>query len=144
VIQTCFAGACLPKDKLKKEDYVYPALNLSYQFGVFISRSSLRLFRFPWVQILTLIQMDFFILWFCQVFFYWMGFPVLVPVMLCVGLCGGCSYVNVFDLIMNHPELSAREREMGASWNAFFMTFGIVNATLFGWICEQTFLKGKT
>ena len=141
VIQSGFAALCFEQKRSKKYFYMFQLLNLMYQFGVFLSRSSLSLFQFPKVWILTLIQYFFFIGWFMQAYFHWMPMGVAVGAMLLVGLCGGCSYVNVFHLIMNMEGLTKKERELGTSWNAFFISFGIVWASLFTYLAQQTFLK---
>lgn len=141
VIQTGFADCSLTHDEYQKRKYIFSLLNLMYQIGVFVSRSSLSFFKFPHVGVLTLCQMGFFILWLVQSFYHFMPFGVLVPAMILVGLFGGCSYVNVFHLIMNVPCLKAKEKEMSTSWNAFFISFGIVWASLFTFLAQQTFLK---
>ena len=122
---------------------MFPLLNLMYQIGVFISRSSLALFKFPWVGILTFGQLIFFIIWFFQPFYHYMSISILLSSMICVGLFGGCSYVNSFNLIMNDPSLNSKQKEMVTSWNAFFISVCITLSTLFTLFAEKTFLAGK-
>ena len=142
VIQNAFVH-CAQDPKKKFKNYHYSLLNLMYQVGVFISRSSLALFKFPWVGWLTLFQLCFFAMWATQPFFYWMPFAVEIIFMICVGLFGGCSYVNSFNLIMNDPHLRTKEKEMVTSWNAFIISLFIVLSTLFTFLSEQTFLEDK-
>ena len=141
VIQSCFAAECFEKERSDKYYYMFQLLNLMYQFGVFLSRSSLSLFQFPEVWLLTTIQAAFFVLWFLQAWYHVLPMGACVVAMLFVGLCGGCSYVNVFHLIMNMKTLTKKERELGTSWNAFFISFGIVVASLFTYLAQNTFLK---
>lgn len=141
VIQSLFAAECFEEERAQKYYYMFELLNLMYQFGVFLSRSSLSLFQFPKVWILTLVQAVIFDIWFMQAWYHFMPMGVCVVAMLCVGLCGGCSYVNVFHQIMNMGTLTKKERELGTSWNAFFISFGIVIAALFTFLAQQTFFK---
>ena len=141
VIQSAFVH-CAQKPS-EVQDWHYPLMNLMYQIGVFISRSSLALFKFPWVGWLTLCQLVFFGMWATQPFFYWMPIYVQIIFMICVGLFGGCSYVNSFHLIMNDPHLSTKEKEVVTSWNAFVISLFIVLSTVFDVVSENTFLKDK-
>ena len=141
VIQSAFVQCAQKPDNYKA--YQYPLLNLMYQIGVFISRSSLSLFKFPWVGWLTLCQLVFFAMWATQPFFYWMPLGVMIFFMICVGLFGGCSYVNSFHLIMTDTHLTTKEKEMVTSWNAFFISLFIVLSTVFDFVSEQTYLKDK-
>lgn len=141
VIQSAYVHCAQKPEHYKK--YVYSLLNLCYQVGVFISRSSLSFFKFPWVGYLTLMQLLFFAAWATQPFFYWMPIWAMIIFMICVGLFGGCSYVNSFHLIMNSPSLSSKQKEMVTSWNAFFISLFIVFSSLFTFASEQTYLKSK-
>ena len=140
VIQTGYADIALPTEESKM--YYYSLFNLCYQCGVFLSRSSLSLFAFPWVGWLTLAQLFMFLLLFVQVkFYYFMPFGVLIPIFFIVVLFGGCSYVNVFNLIMNSEKLTKKEKEMATSWNAFFISVGMIVAAIYTYIAQHTFLK---
>lgn len=143
VIQGAFVDCCLTKEQNKKYKYMFPLLNLMYQIGVFISRSSLALFKFPWVGWLTIGQLCFFVAWSIQPFIHYLPVWGLISSMICVGLFGGCSYVNSFYLIMNSPTLNPKQKEMVTSWNAFFISIFISLSTIFTLIAENTFLSGK-
>ncbi|KAH0790598.1 CLN3 protein [Histomonas meleagridis] len=140
VIQGAFADNCLVKEEKKRYQYMYPLLNLMYQIGVTISRSSLILFTFTKIWILTLFQLGMFILWLFHAFYHFMPIAVMIPLMIVVGLFGGCSYVNAFNIIMNNPALTTKQKEMVTSWNSFFTSVFIVLSTLFTFIAERTFL----
>lgn len=140
-IQGVFAHCCLTKEQLEKQKSMYSFCNLCYQCGVFISRSSLILFHFPWIWILTVFQAGMFVLWFCQCEFHFIkDYPILLALMVVVGLCGGCSYVNAFNIMMNHPTLSTKQKEMVTSWNSFFISFFIILSTGFTFVAEKTFM----
>lgn len=139
-IQGVFADCCLPLEEQKKYHYMFTLLNLCYQIGVFISRSSLACFKFKKIWILTLVQCFFFIFWCFQAFYHFTPFYGLLPIMICVGLFGGCSYVNAFYLIMNDSTKTTKQKEMITFWNTFFIAIFIVLSTAFTFIAELTFL----
>ncbi|KAK8864908.1 hypothetical protein M9Y10_010435 [Tritrichomonas musculus] len=139
-IQGVFADCCLPGEEQKKYHYMFSLLNLCYQFGVFISRSSLSCFHFRHIWILTVAQCGFFTFWCLQAFYHFTPFYGLLPIMVCVGLFGGCSYVNAFDLMMNDPTKTTKQKEMVTSWNSFFISLFIVLSTAFTFVAELTFL----
>lgn len=141
IIQGAFNDACLNDDqKPYWTAKIYPLLNLMYQIGVFMSRSSLTFFQFPWVGILTLIQLGFADLWLMQSLLRFMPIGVMLFLMVLVGLFGGCSYVNVFHLIMTTPQLSTKQKEMATNWNSFFISVFIIFSTLFSFLAEKTFI----
>ncbi|EAX96325.1 CLN3 protein [Trichomonas vaginalis G3] len=142
VIQSLYVH-CSQNPKSTPKTYLYALLNLMYQIGVFISRSSLALFKFPWVGLLTLGQAVFFAVWATQPYFYWMKLWMMIIFMICVGLFGGCSYVNSFHLIMTNDQLTTKEKEMVTSWNAFFISLFIVFSAIFTFVSEQTYMKSK-
>lgn len=139
-IQGVFAHCCLEAEELKKHHYMFSLLNLFYQIGVFISRSSLSFFHFRKIWILTLGQCVFFAFWCLQAFYHFTPYYGLYPIMVCVGLFGGCSYVNAFDLMMNDPDKTTKQKEMVTSWNSFFISFFIILSTGFTFVAEMTFL----
>ena len=139
-IQGVFADCCLEASELKKHHYMFSLLNLCYQIGVFISRSSLSLFHFRKIWILTLGQCVFFAFWCLQAFYHFTPYYGLFPIMGCVGLFGGCSYVNAFDLMMNDPTKTTKQKEMVTSWNSFFISLFIILSTGFTFVAEMTFL----
>ncbi|KAI3660895.1 hypothetical protein MP638_006652 [Amoeboaphelidium occidentale] len=121
-----------------------------YQFGVFLSRSSVRVFplREVWtptlLQILNLVVMLTVALLITaysaalQSFGIWLVFVVIFW----EGLLGGAVYVNVFDMINRRSnELDLRKREFAMGVCTLADTIGIIcasgTAILLGpWICE--------
>jgi battenin len=140
VMQTLFADNSLTGDQKKRFHFFYPLLNLSYQIGVFMSRSSLSFFEFPRVWILTLCQCTFFVLWLCQAVFHFMPLYIMWLPMVVVGLFGGCGYVNSFHLMMNDASLTVMQKEMITSYNSFFIAVFIFLSTLTTLIAENTFM----
>jgi battenin len=141
VIQTLFADCGLSGEEKGKYPYSYPLLNLSYQVGVFISRSSLTFFVWHEVWILTLCQCGMFIIWVVQSRIHFMKYiPVMCVLMGIVGLFGGCAYVNAFHEMMNDVALTSLQREMITSYNSFFIALFIFLSTVFTYVAENTFM----
>lgn len=113
------------------EEKAFVLLSVSYQVGVFISRSSLYLFRVKDVHILTVLQTINFGIFFSIAYWKWMSIFVQIPLMVWVGLMGGCSYVNCYYIILESKALSRRQKELAVNVAAFFNELGILLAALF-------------
>jgi battenin len=141
VIQTLFADCSLTGEEKGNYPYSYPLLNLSYQIGVFLSRSSLVFFVLHEVWILTLCQCAMFILWVVQASLHFLKYLVVMCLLMgVVGLFGGCAYVNAFHEMMNDSSLTAPQREMVTSYNSFFIALFIFLSTVFTFVAENTFM----
>ena len=105
--------------------------NFCYQFGVFISRSSLSLIKIEKVWILTLLQFLNFIFWFSNCFgMYVTNIYVYFAEMVFVGLMGGASFVNVIFLLKNSPKLLKTEKELAMNLIGCFDDMGILLASI--------------
>ena len=115
-----------------RESYVI--LNLSYQIGVLISRSSLSLVKIKHVEILSIIQLCNMVFWLVQASIHFVqGYPliwVLFLHMVFTGLMGGASYVNVFYLVLHNRTVPPRDRELATNIAALSNTFGITMAAV--------------
>lgn len=141
-LEYCITGAwnhCY--DKTDTRSWIYPLFNLCYQIGVFISRSSLALFKCKYVGTVSACQAAMFTLWATQPFYTWMPFAFACVSMIVTGLWGGLSYVNSFHLIMTCPTLTSPQKEVVTSWNTFFVAWALVFSTVFTFVAEKTFLK---
>lgn len=105
-------------------------LGMSYQVGVFISRSSLNLFKIPQVWIMTAIQSVNFVIYFTIAYYKWMSIYYQIPFMVFVGLMGGSSFVNCYYLIYNEKRLSKSQKEVAINLATLFNDTGIVAAAL--------------
>lgn len=112
------------------EENAYVILYMSYQVGVFFSRSSLALFKVKKVWILTYLQIVNFFVFLSVAIWRWMPTHFQIPVMLFVGLMGGCSYVNCYYLILEEKTLGKTMKELATNVASFFVDFGILAATL--------------
>lgn len=130
---TSFAErAHLDSEKQTKylEQNAYVILTLSYQVGVFLSRSSLSFFKVEKVWYLTYLQIINFGIFFSIAIFRWMPTQYQIPLMVFVGLMGGCSYVNCYYLILENDTLDKRVKELATNIASFFVDFGILAASL--------------
>jgi len=117
-------------------DFAYKALNLTYQVGVFVSRSSGLLLQ-PTVATLWLMPILQCAFWgfFAadSVQHFWYGWTVLMPAFV-VGLLGGAVYVNAFTLIDRN--LSPEYRELALSATSFGVDAGILVGNVAGLVCQ--------
>jgi battenin len=148
VIITAFADTMGLKMKRKYGDNsiaikeFYVILNVCYQIGVFISRSSLRFIKIKRVGILTGLQaFNFILMMINSKYMLIESLWVLCPIFIFVGLMGGGSYVNVLHCILELETLDKTERESAMSLSLFFNDLGILNASILSIILSNSYLK---
>ncbi len=137
----CAAKAQPVHDASAKTKYV--VLQLSYQIGVFISRSSLSVVRIRAVWILTALQFVNFILWQIQAEWKLVPFLLQIPAMVFVGLLGGAMYVNVLFNILSDKKIPDDLRELGINITTMFVTLGITASSVYDLAIDKTFLANK-
>ncbi|CAG5121414.1 unnamed protein product [Candidula unifasciata] len=140
------AQACAAKVRSSKEYNVgcpelYASLQLCYQAGVFVSRSSVQLFKIRRVEILTIWQFVNMILWIVDDHYKFLPVAALPALMIVVGLLGGASYVNIFYLILHEGDFPAEDRELCVNLTGIFITTGIVLGSGFQTLLSITVLK---
>ncbi len=109
----------------------YMFICLSYQIGVVISRSSLKLIQVKKVQIITLLQYINWCLWLLEAFnMIVTNYYILFVHMVFVGLMGGCQYVNVMFLILNSEDLNINQKELAINMTTFFDDIGITLSSI--------------
>ncbi|XP_070199540.1 battenin-like isoform X1 [Littorina saxatilis] len=99
------------------------------QAGVFVSRSSVQLVKIRRVEVMTGLQFINMILWVADVQFKVIPVYLLPALMVCVGLLGGASYVNIFYMLLHDDRYPARDRELCINITAMYITLGIVIGT---------------
>ncbi|XP_011270729.1 hypothetical protein CAOG_09041 [Capsaspora owczarzaki ATCC 30864] len=119
----------------------YAILGFCYQVGVFISRSSLQVVKFPRVEILTVLQGLNLIIWVVDDVYKFIPLWALLPMMIFVGLLGGASYVNVFHLVLTDENIPNEDRELCINLVAFGITIGITLGCSLILIFDNTFLS---
>ncbi|KAL0234857.1 hypothetical protein PCE1_001893 [Barthelona sp. PCE] len=121
----------------------FEILQVCYQAGVLVSRSSLSLFKLReerlWVP--SFIQGINFILWMIQD--EWKIFPlwILYVHMVFVGLMGGLEYVQVFAGLKDTKRLSDNERELANNTVAMWITIGISLASIYDLVADNILFK---
>jgi battenin len=117
-------------------------LNVCYQIGVFISRSSLKFIKIQNIGILTFLQfINFTLMMINAKYMLVESLWILCPVLIFVGLMGGGSYVNVLHQILELETLDKTERESAMSLSLFFNDLGILNASVVSIVLSNTILK---
>ncbi|XP_051171837.1 battenin [Leptopilina boulardi] len=108
----------------------YRWLQVDYQIGVFISRSSAVLFTFNKIWIMAVLQfVNVIILLFESIYFYIPSFWIVFALVFWEGLLGGGAYVNTFYKISR--QLPAEDRESAFSIVVLADSIGIALA---GWM----------
>lgn len=140
------ARGCAAKVRPQSEYHVgcpelYAALQLCYQAGVFVSRSSVQMFRIRRVDVLTALQLFNMLLWVLDVPFKILPVYLLPALMVFVGLLGGASYVNIFYMLLNDTSFPSQDRELCINITAMFITLGIILGTGIETLLFTTVLK---
>ncbi|XP_041367716.1 battenin-like isoform X2 [Gigantopelta aegis] len=108
---------------------LYAALQLCYQAGVFVSRSSVQMFIIKRVDILSLLQLINMVVWIVDVHYKFLPVAVLPAFMVYVGLLGGASYVNIFYLLLHGNKFPSEDRELCINIVGLSITLGIIIGT---------------
>jgi battenin len=122
----------------------YAVLSLTYQVGVFLSRTSVQFFRFKWVTVLTAIQFVNFVLWTIAAYYPGTQFlPMWTQIVLIfwVGLMGGCSYSNCMYFVLNSEKLDKKEKEVTINIGSMFYDTGIFLAGVSSLIISNFMIK---
>ncbi|CCD70116.1 Battenin [Caenorhabditis elegans] len=114
-----------------------------YQFGVFVSRSSIRLVELPmWMlYLLPFLQLTNMLFFFFDALYWFVPqIAIIFALIIFEGLFGGSSYVNTFHKIHNKVEPDVREyclsaASMGDSIGVNFAAG--VSIPLHYWMCDQ-------
>jgi battenin len=137
-------------DRVKQRGYItdidkkfqYESFQLCYQIGVFISRSCLFLLKHvKHIEILTMLQLVSFVLWFFNVYFGFMSNLVVVAISLViVGLMGGGSYVYCYSKILESTEIKDEFKELTVNIGTIFNDCGILLCSIFVLILDNTIM----
>eukprot|EP00126_Sphaerothecum_destruens_P006015 Sdes_comp19172_c0_seq2m9962 len=107
----------------------FTALNLCYQGGVFVSRSSVNIWSTSHVWIFSVVQISNFIMVYLLAWFQALpSIYILYPLIVFEGLMGGFSYVNAFYAISKHIPEEFLEFSMAAT--VFGSNLGITAAAI--------------
>ena len=112
-----------------------------YQIGVFISRTSLVVVKFPRIEILTIFQIINFVFIFVECFYtYVENYYILFSWLIFVGLMGGGSYVNCFYFLLEDKKIEPVYRELSVNIATVFNDVGILCSSLTILLFKNTFM----
>ena len=127
------------KDFLKKESF--QILQILYQIGVFISRSSLEIFQIENIHYFTFLQFFMYIIWVIIACSNLTNIWLMFFVMFLVGLIAGSSYVNCLYSILKDEKIKKSEMEVSTTLNSMFIDSFIFLSGLVGIVFKYTFNK---
>ena len=124
----------------------FPVLAFAYQFGVIISRSSLKVVRVPKTRlwVLTAMQAANFAWWWAHDATLFMGAAAQVAAMVWVGFMGGLMYVNVFASLVDDPGIPDEDRVLCINLVAIWVNVGIVSSCVFDLVMNATFFPATS
>jgi len=129
------------QDDLNIKEF-FQILNLCYQLGVFMSRSSLQYVKIKKVWILTLLQfINWSFLFVNTQFMLVTSLYVMCPLFVWVGLMGGGSYVNVLHSILELKTVKKSEMEGALVMTLMFNDIGIISSAFFTLIMDNSLFK---
>ena len=120
------------------EQNSFIVLNLCYQTGVVISRSSISFIKVKRVWIVTFLQLINFILWAWIGYSKPLGLTPMFLLMVWVGLMGGCSYVNVLYSILESTKIEKKDKEMAINIVSMCNNIGVLSAAATALVLEVT------
>lgn len=119
------------------KENAFVIIQFCYQFGVWISRSSLKFFKVEKVWIVSLLQLFNWVIWWLEAEFLflteWGEFVLTVW----VGLMGGLAYVNTGYLILNSDKIPKAHKEASMNVMLALDNFGVLMATCFCLILDN-------
>ena len=117
----------------------YRLYQMLYQVGVFVSRSSIFLFRIRYLWVMSFLQVCNLVLLYCEAEFQFIPFILITCcIVLFEGLLGGATYGNGFYRVHNEVEKSRVEFSMGvvSVADSFGITFaGFISIGIHNIIC---------
>ena len=135
--------ATIAADNYKKDNYVhkncFQILQIMYQIGVAISRSSLDIIKVPYLTIITFCQFFFFLLWLYFSFIITINIYFLFFAMFIVGLLGGLSFVNTHYFFYSDKNIMKSEKEISIVFISSFTDICIVSNSIIGFFIIENF-----
>lgn len=130
-------------DSKREDEFVYEnafiIFNLCYQFGVFISRSSLSFVKIKRVWMITIAQGILFTFYMLNAtVFFCHNIYVLFFMMIFVGLMGGAQFVNVIYLIKQSDKLHKNDKELALNMTSMCNDAGILLASILSLVLSLT------
>jgi len=118
-------------------DHAHLANQIIYQFGVFLSRSSLQLFKIKWLSLLCTMQGFFFLLWICFATLVTPPLFVMFSTIFVVGIVAGLTYVNTVYMILNDSNIPKGDKEVCLNVNIMFSDTGVLLNSIVGVVIKN-------
>jgi len=125
------------------EKYAVPCLNLTYQVGVFISRSSLPVVKIERITLITIGQFIVYLIFFSVAIWKWLNVYQQIPIMFVCGLFGGGSFVNCYYMLMKNDTIDKSVREVAIGVMGILNEVGVISASLFALFISNFVLTNK-
>lgn len=109
---SCLVDCSMTQAEKVSKPYWYSLLNLLYQIGNAVARSTLKFLRVKYIVVMMIVQLCFVVIWIINVKFLFLSPVPQAIIIFLVGFNSGLSYVNIFNQTMNYPEASSKEREL--------------------------------
>ncbi|XP_065165723.1 battenin isoform X2 [Atheta coriaria] len=120
------------------EQYVW--LQVDYQIGVFLSRSSVNLFHVKHIWLMSVFQLaNVFIFSADAIFYIFPSFYIVLALVLWEGVLGGAAYVNTFYKISS--EVPEEEKQFSMGVTSFADSIGITLAGVFAMLAHDAICK---
>lgn len=118
---------------------IFASLQLCYQAGVFVSKSSLQIIKIKFLYHLTVILFFSTLMWLVNERFKFLPVYVLPASMILVGLLNGAVYVNTFYLVQTEMKYGPpNDRELCTNITAIFINIGVSCCAILQTILDQT------
>ncbi|KAK9890253.1 hypothetical protein WA026_010363 [Henosepilachna vigintioctopunctata] len=118
----------IKKDFVKPEDQ-YHYLQVAYQVGVFLSRSSVNVFHVRHIWIFSVLQLVNVVIYTTEAIYYYIPyFWIMIVLTLWEGLLGGAAYVNTFYRVSS--ETKEEDKQFSLAATTFSDSVGITFAGL--------------
>ena len=139
------ALAAISADNYKKDNYVhincFQILQIVYQIGICISRSSLDLIKIPYLSTITSFQFSFFLLWLYFALINIINIYFLFLAMFFVGIIAGLSFVNIHCVFYSDKNILKSEKEISVIFITFFSDVGLLLNSLLGYFLIRNFIN---
>lgn len=119
----------------------YEIIQFCYQFGVWCSRSSIKLFKVKLLWVITVIQLGNFCLWWLEAEFLFLSVWGEFGLTVWVGCMGGLAYANIGYLILNSDIIPKGHKEAGMNVSLCLNDLGVFFSSCFCLILDNYIMK---
>jgi battenin len=147
-LEYCIITGFADRATLKYSDHssfvkenAFVIIQFCYQFGVWMSRSSLKVFKVQKVWIVTVLQLINWVVWWFEAEFLFLSEWGEFVLTVWVGLMGGLAYVNTGYLILNSDDIPKEHKEASMNVVLALNNLGVLASTIFCLILDNFIMK---